>query len=247
MTGDRLTGAYGAPGAHDGRQPAAQERAADLARLAWPEADGVGPGRRVVDAPTVVQPATAAPTVQPATVDAPTVLMVRGDSPTSVIAAIPSPPPVFVDPSGRRRSRLRWIAYGLGLAGALYTGLVAASFVGAPVNSETVLPFVEPTRQQQPWQPPPAPSLPAVAPTSATPTRPAAPVVSSGGTTRASATPSRAVTTVPSRVVSSPSAEPRPSRSTPAAPPPSIEPPSTDPSPVIDPPPSPDVAARVDG
>ena len=208
---------------------------------------GRGRDRRAVDGPTVVQqPVVGARSPRPP-VDAPTVVMVRGDSPTSVIAAIPTPPPVFVDPSGRRRSRLRWIAYGLGLAGALYTGMVAASFLGAPVKSETVLPFVEPTRQEQPWQPPPAPSLPAAGvPSSAAPTRSAAPVASVD-TVRASTTPAQTAASVPSRAPVSSPPRPRPTRSTPVVPEPSTEPPTADPSPVIDPPASPDTAAHVDG
>ncbi|GIJ25992.1 hypothetical protein Vqi01_11540 [Micromonospora qiuiae] len=193
---------------------------------------------------TVVQPAVPAARVAPPAVDAPTVMLVRVDSPTTVMAAVPEPPPVFVDPTGRRRSWLRWIAYGLGLVGLLYTGLVVASFAGAPVNARPVLPFVEPT--QQPWQPPPAPTLPAAeAPPTTAPATPTA-----ATTTRTSVTPSRAPSTpatsrAPSRGPSSP-AGPRTPR--PTAPPttPGVEP-TVEPPPTIDPPAGAGAAARVDG
>ncbi|MGC5030283.1 hypothetical protein [Micromonospora sp. DT229] len=210
--------------------------------------NGAGRGRdqRAVDAPTVVQQPRGRARILRPPADPPTVVIVRADSPTSVIEAVPTTPPVFVDPSGRRRSRLRWIAYGLGLAGALYTGLVAASFLGGPVKSEKVLPFVEPSSQEQPWQPPPAPSLPvAVAPSSAAPTRSAAPLATSVEV-RVSASPSPTAADVPSDPTSTPT-RPRPTRSTPVLPEPSTEPPSADPSPVTNPPASPDTNPPVDG
>ncbi|WBB54896.1 hypothetical protein [Verrucosispora sp. WMMD573] len=203
--------------------------------------------RVVLDAPTVIQPAVDAPTVvQQTAFDAPTVVqptvrdavtvVVPGDSPTTVMTAVPQPPPVFVDPSGRRRSRLRWIGYALGLVGLLYTGLVVASFAGGPVNADTVLPFVEPTRR--PWQPPPAPSIPAVE----APPSTAAPRITGGGVPRPQTTPARAARTAtsvpvpPSRAASSPPASPaspaspRPSRSTAPATTPSVEPPTAVPA-----------------
>ncbi|TDB96657.1 hypothetical protein E1091_09075, partial [Micromonospora fluostatini] len=66
----------------------------------------------------------------------------------------PEPPPVFVDPSGRRRRWLRRTAYFLGLAGVAYTAMVGVSFAGGPVRPETIIPFVEPVEEQ--WQPPSA-------------------------------------------------------------------------------------------
>ncbi|MEV6815418.1 hypothetical protein [Micromonospora sp. NPDC051296] len=251
MTADPQASADPATGALGGGRSAVDESGVD--QPGRPGAEAITVIWRTVDAPTVVQPAVPAvdpPAARALTglrpaLDAPTVMMVRDDSPTTVMAAIPQAPPVFVDPSGRRRSRLRWIAYALGLMGLLYTGLVVASFAGGPVNPETVLPFVEQT--QQPWQPPPAPSLPAAeAPAASTP---AAPRTTSG--TRAPVTPSRppstsAVPAAPSRVPSSAPAEPRATRATAPASTPSVAPPPSDPAPVIDPPASPDAGTRVD-
>lgn len=110
------------------------------------------------------------------------------DTPTTLLPAVPEPPPVFVDPSGQRRRRLRRIAYAVGLAGLAYTAMVGVSFAGTPVSPETVLPYVEPT--QQPWQPPPpggtAPG--ASAPTAAT-----------GGSPAGSALPAARTSTTPTR------------------------------------------------
>ncbi|MEU6205192.1 hypothetical protein ABZ814_16605 [Micromonospora musae] len=99
----------------------------------------------------------------------------RVDTPTMLMAVIPRLPPVFVDPTGRRRSRLRLVAYALGLLGLAYTGLVGASFAGASVSPGSILPFVESTKQ--PWQPPPIPAtIPDPTPTGSKP----APGVSAG-------------------------------------------------------------------
>ena len=65
--------------------------------------------------------------------DGPTVVISRADGPTASIAAVPQLTPVFVDPSGRRHSRLRWLAYTLGLVGLIYAGLVGVSFAGGIV------------------------------------------------------------------------------------------------------------------
>lgn len=92
---------------------------------------------------------------------------VSGKSPETVAdrPALPSRP-VFLDTSGRRRRRLRCFAYGLGLAGMVYAGLVAASVVGDPVQPEDVLPFIDATyrpEQISPDLPPtPGPSVPDV-------------------------------------------------------------------------------------
>lgn len=75
---------------------------------------------------------------------------------TQVIPALPPPPPVFVDPSGQRRRRLRRLAYGLTLLALAYTGMVGVSFAGASVSPSTILPFLEPKTEPEPWQPPPA-------------------------------------------------------------------------------------------
>ncbi|WP_132352152.1 hypothetical protein [Micromonospora sp. 15K316] len=101
---------------------------------------------------------------------------------------IPRLPPVFVDPTGRRRSRLRLVAYALGLLGLLYTGLVGASFAGASVSPGSILPFVESTKQ--PWQPPPIPAaIPDPTPTGSEP----APEVSTSVPASSPAGPSSAV------------------------------------------------------
>ncbi|MFD0787748.1 hypothetical protein ACFQZ8_27905, partial [Micromonospora azadirachtae] len=81
----------------------------------------------------------------------------RVDTPTMLMAVVPRLPPVFVDPTGRRRSRLRLVAYALGALGLAYTALVGASFAGASVSPGSILPFVEST--EQPWQPPPIPAV----------------------------------------------------------------------------------------
>ncbi|MEU8208363.1 hypothetical protein AB0B85_04075, partial [Micromonospora sp. NPDC049044] len=101
----------------------------------------------------------------------------RSDAPTELIAAAPQPPPVFVDPSGRRRSRLRWLAYAVGLLGLLYTGLVAVSFAGGVVDPRTVLPFVDEVEQPQRQRSPQAEAITVVPePSTATPRTPAATV-----------------------------------------------------------------------
>jgi hypothetical protein len=81
-----------------------------------------------------------------------------------VIPAISDPPPVFVDPSGRRHRRLQRISYSLGFVGLAYLAMVGVSFAGAPADPQSVMPVVEP--RQQPWQPPPVLwDPPALAPT----------------------------------------------------------------------------------
>ncbi|GGM44629.1 hypothetical protein GCM10011608_31640 [Micromonospora sonchi] len=221
MNRDRLTSANAKADALEGWHPAGQDA-------------------------TVVQPAVRVAPAPPA-VDGPTMMLVRVDSPTTLMATVPEPPPVFVDPTGRRRSWLRWIAYGLGLIGLLYTGLVVASFAGAPVNATPLLPLVEST--QQPWQPPPAPTLPAAeAPVT---TAPATPTTTAPTTNRTSATPARApstpaTSTAPGRGPSSPPAETRAPRTTTPPTAPGAEP-TVSPPPIIDPPVGADAAARVDG
>ena len=94
--------------------------------------------------------------------DGPTVVISRADGPTASIAAVPQLTPVFVDPSGRRHSRLRWLAYTLGLVGLIYAGMVGVSFAGG-IGPHAVLPFVDevaqPERSPSPSSPPsPSPS-----------------------------------------------------------------------------------------
>ena len=75
---------------------------------------------------------------------------------------------MFVDATGRRRRRLRWLAYGLGLAAMIYTGLVAVSFAGGPVTPQNVLPIIDSTYRPEQVSPDlpvtPGPSVPDVTP-----------------------------------------------------------------------------------
>ncbi|WP_220039611.1 hypothetical protein, partial [Micromonospora endophytica] len=81
------------------------------------------------------------------------------EGPTQIIPVVPESPPVFVDPSGRRRRWFRRAAYFLGALGVAYTAMVGISFAGGPVRPETIIPFVEPSES---WEPPPAfPAAPA--------------------------------------------------------------------------------------
>lgn len=52
-------------------------------------------------------------------------------------------PPVFVDVTGRRRDRIRRIAYGVGGACLAYTALLGVSLAGGPVSPYALLPFPE--------------------------------------------------------------------------------------------------------
>jgi hypothetical protein len=62
---------------------------------------------------------------------------------TRLIPAAPKDPPVFVDATGRRRRRLRRMAYALAAVGMAYTVLVGISFTGVTVSPETVIPFLD--------------------------------------------------------------------------------------------------------
>jgi hypothetical protein len=58
-------------------------------------------------------------------------------APTDVLkAGDEAPPPVFVDGSGQRRRRLRWVAYGTGLVVLLVLLLFWLSQLGGPVRPE---------------------------------------------------------------------------------------------------------------
>ncbi|HZN74558.1 MAG TPA: hypothetical protein VFC00_23055 [Micromonosporaceae bacterium] len=52
-------------------------------------------------------------------------------------------PAVFVDSTGRRRRRIRGIAYGVGGASLAYTVLLGVSLAGGPVSPYALLPFPE--------------------------------------------------------------------------------------------------------
>jgi hypothetical protein len=109
----------------------------------------------VDDTPTVVIPTVPQALPQRPDADLAQRPSGAGDH-TQVIPALPPPPPVFVDPSGQRRRRLRRLAYGLTLLALAYTGMVGVSFAGASVSPSTILPFLEPKPEPEPWQPPPA-------------------------------------------------------------------------------------------
>ncbi|MCK1835633.1 hypothetical protein MTQ08_26250, partial [Micromonospora sp. R42004] len=91
------------------------------------------------------------------------------EGPTALIPVVPESPPVFVDPSGRRRRRLRRLAYCAGAAGVVYTVMVGVSFAGGPITPDTVIPFVESTSEQRLPSPKPSDTP---APTRATPDTP---------------------------------------------------------------------------
>jgi hypothetical protein len=61
--------------------------------------------------------------------------------------------PIFVDATGRRGRRVRWLAYGLGAVALTYTALVGVSLAGGPVSPEALLPFpdlVKPAAKETP-------------------------------------------------------------------------------------------------
>lgn len=140
--------------------------------------------------------------------------------------AVPEPPPVFVDPSGRRRRRVRRLAYGVGLVGLAYTVMVGVSFAGGPVSPETVVPFVESTRQV--WQPPPPLGTPTPTPTVSASNGPVG-----GGLGRPSvrpATTGSSPRSAPATNTQGGASSPTPSESTPDPPTASpSEPPTTEP------------------
>jgi hypothetical protein len=47
---------------------------------------------------------------------------------------VPEAPPVFVDPSGARRRRLRWVAYAVGLLLVLIVAVVWVSQLSGPAH-----------------------------------------------------------------------------------------------------------------
>ncbi|WP_422754779.1 hypothetical protein [Micromonospora sp. WMMD708] len=198
----------------------------------------------VVDGPTVVLDRTAGPT----------------DGPTALIAAVPRPVPVFVDPSGRRHSRLRWLAYALGLVVLIYSGLVGISFAGG-IAPHAVLPFVDEVAQPERSEPPartattpaaPATTTGAGAPT-VTPRAPrgsgpaVAPVTPSATRGTASPSPSASASRSPGRSPATSTASPRPTRPTPEATTPNPPTPTDEPPTLPDPLPGGADGVRVDG
>ncbi|MEV7331306.1 hypothetical protein [Micromonospora sp. NPDC093244] len=177
-----------------------------------------------------------APTGPTASVDEPTMVIGPSDGPTALIAVVPQSPPVFVDPSGRRRSRLRWLAYAVGLVGLLYTGLVAVSFAGGVVDPRTVLPFVDEVEQPQRPRSPQAEAITVTPDPSTVPRAPTATVAPSvAPAAPRSVVPSRSPSRTPSssgrpaRAPATPTPTPRPT--VPAAPTPAGSPSSQDPPP----------------
>lgn len=59
------------------------------------------------------------------------------------------PPPVFVDSTGRRHRRLRWLAYGLGIACSAYLLIVGVSIAGGAATPGALLPFPEVVDRQE--------------------------------------------------------------------------------------------------
>lgn len=157
------------------------------------------------------------------------------DGPTALIAVVPQSPPVFVDPTGRRRSRLRWLAYAVGLVGLLYTGLVAVSFAGGVVDPRTVLPFVDEIEQPQRPRSPQAEAVTTTPEPSTVPRAPTATVAPSvAPAAPRPAVPSRSPSLTPStgrpaRTPTTPTTTPR--TTDPAAPTPAGSPSTQDPPP----------------
>jgi len=218
----------------------------------------------LLDAPTEVRPALFdgrpsvfdAPTeVRPALSDAPTMIMGRSDNPTTLLAPVGRQSPVFVDPSGRRLSRLRLLAYVAGLLGLIYTGLVGVSFAGV-VEPHTVLPFVDEVKQSERPAPQTEATVAVPDPSTAAPRTPAvttAPTVvpalppSVAPTRSPGVTRPPAATRPPNR---DPGNRPTPSRSAPTAPEapaPTVTAPTENPPAVPDERPEQAVGSRADG
>ncbi|WLS47849.1 hypothetical protein Q3V37_11805 [Micromonospora profundi] len=209
------------------------------------------------DAPTEVRPAlTDAPTeVRPSLFDAPTMIMGRSDNPTALMTAVRKQSPVFVDPSGRRLSRLRLLAYVAGLLGLIYTALVGVSFAGV-VEPHTVLPFVDEVKQSE--RPAPQTGATAAVPDPST-AAPRTPTVTTAPTAVPALPPSLAPTRSPSVTrppaatrppTRDPAGRPTPSRpapTAPQAPAPTVTAPTENPPSVPDERPEQAVGPRADG
>jgi hypothetical protein len=57
--------------------------------------------------------------------------------------------PVFVDPIGRRRRRLRWLAVAASCVGLSYMALVLASLVGGPVSPQALRSLPKPAEHRE--------------------------------------------------------------------------------------------------
>ncbi|MCW6011097.1 hypothetical protein K1W54_42130 [Micromonospora sp. CPCC 205371] len=153
---------------------------------------------------------------------------------------------IFVDATGRRRRRMRRIAYAVGATCLIYTGLVGTSVVGGPAGPVALEPFPAPT-DRPPVRPTPVPIRPfaAVAPeqdfrrgaprrvtgTASAPERVAARAVAPTAATRSPAprlestpTPAPSRTPTPPPPIPVPtSPQPPPQPTTPPPPPPTTE------------------------
>ena len=163
------------------------------------------------------------------------------DIPDTEVIVVPSPAPVFVDSTGRRRRVLRRLAYAFGGLCMVYGGLVSVSLAGGPVSSSAVLPLPDLRGDDDAADAKPTP-IPAPS-TSAPPQsrfitealrRPVSAVRQERtGGRPAAATPSRTPTPRPATKSPTPKPTPRPVESTttdPVEEPPKSEPPSTGPS-----------------
>ena len=177
------------------------------------------------------------------------------DIPDTEVIVVPSPAPVFVDSTGRRRRVLRRLAYAFGGLCMVYGGLVSVSLAGGPVSSSAVLPLPDLRGDDDAADAKPTP-IPAPS-TSAPPQsrfitealrRPVSAVRQERtGGRPAATTPSRTPTPRPATKSPTPKPTPRPVESTttdPVEEPPKSEPPSTGPStpapePPVDEPPVP--------
>jgi hypothetical protein len=75
---------------------------------------------------------------------------------------LPAVTEIFVDATGRRRRRMRRIAYAVGATCLIYTGLVGTSVVGRSAGPVALEPFPAPS-DRPPVRPAPAPRRPAAA------------------------------------------------------------------------------------
>jgi hypothetical protein len=68
------------------------------------------------------------------------------DEANGIIAAGDRSAPVFVDTTGRRGRRIRFVFNVVGAAALTYTALVAVSLVGGPLDPQQLLPLPEPAQ-----------------------------------------------------------------------------------------------------